>query len=73
MGKDAKEVLSALDKVEDVSPFAPLYWLKHAHDLANKVASEEHGVYDAFSEKDLKHFFELMVDIKIRVLEVTAP
>ncbi|KAI2500594.1 hypothetical protein MHU86_13885 [Fragilaria crotonensis] len=73
VGKDAKEVLSALDKVEDLSPFAPLYWLTHAHDLANKVASEEHGIYDAFGETDLKHFLELMVDIKIRVLEVTAP
>ena len=67
VGKDAKEVLSALDKAEDLSPFAPLYWLKHAHDLANKVASEEHGIYDAFGENDLKHFLELMVDIKIRV------
>ena len=72
-GKDCKEVLRALDNVEDVSPFAPLYWLTHAHDLANKVASEEHGIYDAFGEEDLKHFLDLMVDIKIRMLEVTAP
>jgi hypothetical protein len=41
--------------------------------LANKVASEEHGIYDAFGEEDLKHFLDLMVDIKIRALEVTAP
>jgi hypothetical protein len=35
-GKDCKEVLRALDNVEDVSPFSPLYWLTHAHDLAGE-------------------------------------
>jgi hypothetical protein len=74
-GKDCKEVQRSLDNVEDVSPVTPLYWLMHAHDLAIKVvaASEEHGIYDVFGEEDLKHFLDLMVDIKIRALEVAAP
>ena len=73
VGKDTKEVLSVLDEVEDLSPFAPLFWLKHAHALANRVASEEYSVYDAFGEKDLKHFLELMEEVTIRVLEENVP
>lgn len=73
VGMDTKEVLCVLDEVGELSPFAPIYWLKHAHALANKVASEEYSVYDAFGEKDLQHFLELMEDVTIRVLEETAP
>jgi hypothetical protein len=72
VGMDTKEVLCVLDEVGEISP-SPPFWLKHAHALANKVASEEYSVYDAFGEKDLKHFLELMEDVTIRVLEETAP
>jgi hypothetical protein len=75
VGKDAKEVLMILDEVEDgsLSPFAPLYWLKQAHALANKVASEEYSVYDSFDEDALKHFLSLMEDVTIKVLLESAP
>lgn len=75
VGKDAREVLTVLDEVEDgsLTPFAPLYWLKHAHALANKVASEEYSVYDTFDEDALKHFLGLMEDVTIRVLEESTP
>jgi len=77
VGKDATEVLTALDATGDdslLSPFAPLYWLHHARGLANKVASDEYSVCDAFDEEALTHFLALMEDVTIRVLaEEEAP
>jgi Nuclear pore protein 84 / 107 len=72
VGTNRSEVLQALDQVETISPYSPLFWLKYAHSLANVVASEEYGVFDAFGKDDLQHFMNLMEDVTIKILEERA-
>merc|ERR1712176_207822 len=71
LGENTRDVLSVLDPNADntsSTPLAPIYWLYQAKGLAEKVASEEHNIYDTFGDQYLELFLINMQNVMLQLL-----